>query len=70
MKGLVYDKQERKIVADKVSSAADDDAPDATDSAVELAREHDIDLSTVTGTGASGRITKKDVQSAVDASAE
>lgn len=40
---------------------------DATDSARELAAEHGIDLRALSGTGAGGRITKGDVQSAVDA---
>lgn len=40
--------------------------PDATDAAREFAAEHQIDLETVTGTGADGRITKDDVQSLVD----
>ena len=35
---------------------------DATDSAVELAAELGVDLSTVTGSGADGRITKADVE--------
>jgi pyruvate/2-oxoglutarate dehydrogenase complex dihydrolipoamide acyltransferase (E2) component len=34
----------------------------ATDSAIELAAAHEIDLSGVTGSGAGGRITKKDVE--------
>lgn len=43
--------------------------PDATDAARELAAEHEIDLETVTGTGADGRITKDDVQAVVDSAA-
>ena len=35
--------------------------PDATDGAIAEAGESGIDLSTVTGTGAGGRITKADV---------
>lgn len=34
----------------------------ATDAAVKLAAEHDIDLADVVGTGADGRITKGDVE--------
>ncbi len=34
----------------------------ATESAVKLAAEHGIDLATVTGTGADGKITQPDVQ--------
>lgn len=39
----------------------------ATDTAIKLAQEHGIDLSTVQGTGADGRILKTDVQAVVDA---
>ena len=41
-------------------------APPATDAAQELAAQEGIDLSTVEGTGAEGKITKPDVQAAVD----
>jgi len=37
----------------------------ATDAAVKLAAEHDIDLADVVGTGADGRITKGDVEAYV-----
>lgn len=43
---------------------------DATDAAIDLAGENGIDLNTVRGTGAEGRITKSDVQAAIDAQAE
>lgn len=39
---------------------------DATNAARELAAEHNIDLWSVTGTGADGRITKADVQAVID----
>lgn len=39
---------------------------DATDAAAELAKEHGIDLATVEGTGASGRILKSDVEALVN----
>jgi pyruvate/2-oxoglutarate dehydrogenase complex dihydrolipoamide acyltransferase (E2) component len=38
---------------------------DATDSAKELAAEHEVDLSEVKGTGKDGRITKPDVEAAL-----
>ncbi len=41
----------------------------ATHGAVALAEEHNLDLATVTGTGDGGRITKPDVQAALDAAA-
>ena len=45
-----------------------DDPPlpvNATDSAITLAEEHDLDLSTIEGSGQGGRITKGDVESAI-----
>lgn len=39
---------------------------EATDAAVALAAEHNIDLATVQGTGAEGRITKDDVAALID----
>ncbi|MCA9979360.1 MAG: E3 binding domain-containing protein [Anaerolineales bacterium] len=41
-------------------------AIDATDTAVSLAAEHGIDLSTVQGTGAGGRIVTRDVKALID----
>lgn len=38
----------------------------ATDSALELANEHGVDLTQVVGTGADGRVLKSDVQAAID----
>lgn len=40
-------------------------AIDATDAAVKLAKEHDLDLGQVTGTGTGDRITKADVEAAI-----
>lgn len=40
---------------------------DATDAAVKLAAENEIDLATVTGSGDGGRITQPDIQKAIDA---
>lgn len=40
-------------------------AVNATDSAIELAEAEGIDLSSVQGSGADGRITKADVQAAI-----
>ena len=41
--------------------------PDPTEGAEELAKEENIDLATIEGTGADGRVTKADVQAAVTA---
>lgn len=43
-------------------------APDATERAQELAEELDVDLDTVDGTGEDGRITADDVRDAADES--
>lgn len=40
--------------------------PEATDGAVEAARELGVDLTTVQGTGSGGRITKPDVERAAE----
>ena len=44
-------------------------AVDATDAALELAAAEGVDIATVAGTGHGGRVTKDDVQAAVDAQA-
>ena len=41
------------------------DGPDATDAAKALAAEHNIDLATVAGSGADGRIIQSDVQALI-----
>lgn len=52
--------------ADERTEAQDDetDAVNATPAAISLAEELGVDLSTVTGTGADGRITVADVRAA------
>lgn len=52
---------------DRGPSLAEMKAPevDATDAARALAKEHSLDLSTIAGTGANGRITVDDVRAAL-----
>jgi len=45
---------------------ADDTSARATPSARKLARQHQVDLSSVAGTGDGGRVTRRDVESAID----
>ena len=42
---------------------AHDDEVDATDAALKLAQENDIDLAQIEGTGSGGRVILSDVQS-------
>jgi pyruvate dehydrogenase E2 component (dihydrolipoamide acetyltransferase) len=58
-----------KPAAAPSSRAGDDDNGPITPLVRRLAREHNVDLSTVRGTGAGGRITKQDVLSAAEHSA-
>lgn len=46
------------------------EAPNASDAAIALAEQHGIDITTVTGTGTNGNITKPDVQAVIDAASE
>lgn len=41
-------------------------APEATEAAAELAKEHSLDLDDVKGTGSEGRITVDDVKAAIE----
>lgn len=50
-----------------VTEKNDTPAYHATDAAQKLADEYDLDISTVTGTGANGSITKPDVEAAIEA---
>ena len=47
-----------------------DDSDDATEAARELAEAEGLDLSEIEGTGSGGRVTKGDVEDALDARAE
>jgi pyruvate/2-oxoglutarate dehydrogenase complex dihydrolipoamide acyltransferase (E2) component len=48
--------------ADVEAPSEEDDGPNATAGAVELAEENGVDLSSVEGTGSGGRVTKADVE--------
>jgi pyruvate/2-oxoglutarate dehydrogenase complex dihydrolipoamide acyltransferase (E2) component len=54
-------------VEDKMLRPGEDKDATATDSAVNLAAEYGIDLATVKGSGADGRILKGDVEAAIAA---
>ena len=60
-------KMGNKVMATGDEVALDLNQVDATDAAAALAEENGIDLATVSGTGANGRIGKPDVQAAIDA---
>jgi 2-oxoglutarate dehydrogenase E2 component (dihydrolipoamide succinyltransferase) len=47
------------------SKAADADAPKATPTAKRMAKDHDVNLGAVQGSGAAGRVMKQDVQNAL-----
>jgi pyruvate/2-oxoglutarate dehydrogenase complex dihydrolipoamide acyltransferase (E2) component len=55
--------------AEEISATAEAavEGINATDGAIEAANELGVDLATVTGTGADGRITKADVEAAANA---
>lgn len=55
---------EGRAVSDREASAPAD--IDATPAALRLAKERDIDLASVEGTGAGGRITKPDVERLIE----
>lgn len=52
---------------DEPPSTEGSEEPDATDAAVRLAKEHDIDLSELKGSGKDDRIIDEDVQTAIEA---
>lgn len=47
---------------------SDTPTPNATDDAVELAGQHQVNLADIPGTGAAGRVTKRDVEHHIAAS--
>lgn len=63
--GPATDEQRTAVEAD-ADEAAPDETIDATIGALAAADELGVDLATVTGTGAEGRITKADVEAAAN----
>lgn len=65
-----YDDRRWRVAPDGSRTRAVMNAADygveATEAAIEAASEHNVDLVEVKGTGAGGRITKQDVESAAD----
>jgi pyruvate/2-oxoglutarate dehydrogenase complex dihydrolipoamide acyltransferase (E2) component len=53
--------------ADASNSNAQDSEVEATDAAQRLADENNIDLGSLTGSGADGRVTVNDVRAAIEA---
>jgi pyruvate/2-oxoglutarate dehydrogenase complex dihydrolipoamide acyltransferase (E2) component len=53
-----------RVVIEEEKMPPDDENPkiDVTDGAIKLANEHGIDLSSIQGSGADGRIVKRDVE--------
>lgn len=68
--GLVKDSAPAGPAEVKSEAAAEpaiaEPVPDATEAAADLAAEHGIDLATVRGTGAGGKIIKSDVEALLD----
>lgn len=56
-----------RIVGGPAGGADAGDDANATDAAAQLAADNNIDLASITGTGVDGRVTKADVQAAIDA---
>ena len=57
------------VAAPATAAATAADAPKATPTAKRIAKDHDVDLGSVQGSGAGGRVMKQDVQGALGAPA-
>lgn len=67
--GKFPDLSEKNLDVYRAGSAAQEPSEvSATDAAAKLAREHDLDLSAVEGTGENGRVLKGDVEDALEPS--
>lgn len=56
----------KKAVESAVLPGKEEMKPRYSPAVLKLAQEYNLDLSTITGTGASGRITRKDIQEIID----
>lgn len=64
---LILEKENNEVTVEDVVKEVEKakEELDATDTAVELAEEHGVDLTKVEGTGADGRILKSDVEAVI-----
>jgi 2-oxoisovalerate dehydrogenase E2 component (dihydrolipoyl transacylase) len=67
--GIFYPVDESNVSPDEVPAmpSAGSSGPDATDAAVRMAEENNIDLTQLEGTGKDGRIIDADVEAAIEA---
>lgn len=65
-KNLLVVEAEEKPAKGADDAAGGNTGPNASAAAIKLAEEYKIDLSTLTGTGAGGAITKGDVEKAIE----
>lgn len=63
---MVREEAEATPTAEASSAPSAAEEVDATNAAIDLADEHDIDLTTVEGTGKDGRIVLSDVEALVE----
>lgn len=54
------------VLASDTDSVDEDNDMDATNAALDLAEEHDLDISNIEGTGKNGRVVKQDVQDEIN----
>lgn len=56
-----------RAALDRAAELGSESAPEATESAKDLAAEKGVDIATVEGSGSGGRVTKADVEAAAEA---
>lgn len=59
--------QTRMLSAGKPTKRAEDDEPLISEAVAEFAKDNDVDLTKIVGTGKDGRIKKSDVEAFIDA---